>query len=103
MIPHHQQQRENTHGCEVDCLLARTTEAVERDARGLNGPACIESGHTCNVHGVIAAAGATTHDDVVYFCWFETDTVSKAIQYLSKDALWVHVVQSARLFALASW
>jgi hypothetical protein len=52
---------------------------------------------------VVATASATTHDNVVYFCGLETNAVTKAVQHLSKDALRVHVVQSTRLFTLASW
>ena len=87
--------RKNTHGCEVDCLLARSTEAVQGHARGFNGPASIESRHTCDVHGVITAAGTTTHDDVIDFSGVKTHAVTKAIENLREDALWVHVVQGA--------
>ena len=87
--------RENAHGCEVHCLLARATEAVQGDARGFNGPASIKCGHTCDIHGVITAAGTTTHDNVIDFCGVKTHAVTKAIEDLGKDALGVHVVQGA--------
>jgi hypothetical protein len=52
---------------------------------------------------MVATAGATTHDNVVNFCGVETDAVAEPIEHLSKDALWVHVVEGASFFALASW
>jgi hypothetical protein len=52
---------------------------------------------------MVTTAGATTHDNVVDFGGVETDAVAEPIEYLSKDALWVHVVEGASFFALASW
>jgi hypothetical protein len=44
---------------------------------------------------MVATAGATTHDNVVDFCGVKTHAVTKAIEDLGKDALWVHIVQGA--------
>jgi hypothetical protein len=52
---------------------------------------------------VVATAGAATHDNIVDFCGIETNAVAEPIEHLSKDALWVHIVESAGFFALASW
>jgi hypothetical protein len=52
---------------------------------------------------MVATTGATTHDNVVDFCGIETNAVTESIEHLSKDALWVHIVESTGFFALASW
>jgi hypothetical protein len=52
---------------------------------------------------VVTTSSATAHDNVVYFCGVKPHAVTKAVEHLGKDALRVHVVQSARFFALASW
>jgi hypothetical protein len=52
---------------------------------------------------MVAAACATAHDDIVDCCSVETDTILQTIENLSKDALWVHVMKGAGVFALSSW
>jgi hypothetical protein len=52
---------------------------------------------------MVTTAGATTHDNVIDFSGIETDAIAEPIEHLSKDALWVHIVEGACLFALASW
>ena len=52
---------------------------------------------------MVAAASATTHDYVVDCCSVETDAILQAIENLGENALWVHVVKGAGVFALSSW
>jgi hypothetical protein len=52
---------------------------------------------------MVAAASAAAHDDIVNCCSIETNTILQAIENLSKDALRVHVMKGAGVFALSSW
>jgi hypothetical protein len=52
---------------------------------------------------MVTAASATTHDYVVNCCSVETDAILQAIENLGEDALRVHVVKGAGVFALSSW
>jgi hypothetical protein len=52
---------------------------------------------------VVATAGSTSHNDVVYFRGVKPHTIFETIEYLGQDALRVHVVQGASFFALSSW
>jgi sorbitol-specific phosphotransferase system component IIBC len=83
--------------------LARATKTIQGDSGGFESPASVECGHARKVHAVIAAAGATSHDHIVYFGGVETVTGMKAIQDLGQNALRVHIVECACLFALATW
>ena len=92
----------DTHRAEVDRLLARTAEAIERDARCLERPTRVERRHARDVHRVVAAARVAAHDDVVDIGGIEAVAIAYRVEHLGEDALRVHVVECAGLFALAS-
>jgi hypothetical protein len=52
---------------------------------------------------MVAASGATSHDDIVNIASVETDAIAKAVQNLSQDALRMDVVQGTCVFALSAW
>jgi hypothetical protein len=52
---------------------------------------------------MVAAASATTHDDIVDCCGIKTDAIFQAIKDLGENALRVHVMKGAGVFALSSW
>jgi hypothetical protein len=52
---------------------------------------------------VVTASGTAAHDYIVYFGGVETVAGMKAIENLGQNALGVHIVQRASLFALATW
>jgi hypothetical protein len=51
---------------------------------------------------MVATAGSTSHDDIVDFGGIETDAILQAIEDLGENALRVHVVQGAGVFALSA-
>jgi hypothetical protein len=89
-------QRSEVHG-----LLAGAAEPVDRDAGGVEVPTGVERGVAGDVHGVIAGAGAATHDHVVDVAGLEPDPVPQAVEDLGEDPLRVYVVQRPVLLALA--
>ena len=93
---------EDAHRSKGDGLLPRTAEAVEGDARRVEGPARVEGGHASDIHRVIAASGPTPHDHVVDLGGVEADPVTKTVEDLGEDALRVHVVECAGFLAFAS-
>ena len=86
---------------EVDRLLARTTEAIERDTGRLCRPARVERRHPRDVHRVVAAAGAATHHDIVDRRGVESVATLQLVEHLGEDPLRMHVVQRAGVLALA--
>jgi hypothetical protein len=82
----------NTHGCPCDGLLARTTKAVNGDARSSDWPAGGQHGHTTDTRAVITDAVAIANDDVINIRRVEADAFLQGVQHLSEQLLWMNVV-----------
>ena len=83
----------HAHGSPGDGLLARTTEAVNGDARCSDWPTCCQHGHTTNTSAVIADAVAIANDDVINIGCVKADALLQSVQHLSEQLLWMDVVQ----------
>ena len=92
----------DAHCPEVDRLLARAAEPVQGHARCLDRPAGIEGRVAGDVHRVVTAAGAATHDDIVDLGGVESVPVPQGVEHLGQNPLGVHVVEGAGLLPLAS-
>ena len=96
--------RQHAHGGEVDGLLARAAEAVERHARArrVSQPASSAAMRAMSIEWS-PDAGAAAHDHVVDLARCRSPMRSlQRVQHLGEDALRVDRVQRPGLLALAT-
>jgi hypothetical protein len=82
----------NSHSGPSHGLLARTTKAVDGDARCSDWPSGREHCHTTDARPMIANAVAVTDDHIVYVSSIEANPLLKRIENLRQEFLGVNVM-----------
>src|SRR5262249_40910407 len=93
----------DAHRRERHGLLARTAEAVERDAGCLDRPTGGEHGHTSDARAMVTGRAAIADDDVVDIVLVDPSAIGERVQDLRQHLLWMHVMQGAVGLPLAPW